>query len=419
MKSLILSYSDTIGGAARAAFRLLKSLRHESHDTSMLVTKKISDSPHVKVASGRFSKPLTLLKPTCGQFIQRLQKTNNPILHSGNWLRSHLLKSIADMDVDVLNMHWVNHEMLSIAQISSLGKPMVMTLHDMWAFCGSEHYTVDSKECRFRQGYTKETRPIEEKGLDLNRFVWQRKKKHWKKPFHIITPSSWLSNCARESALFKDWPIHTVPNPLDTSSFKPLDKKMCRELLDLPLDKKLIGFGALGGTADKIKGFDLLAKSLRVLSVDGQLPGAECVIFGQAEPITPPNLGFPLNFMGHLHDDVALVLLYNALDVMIVPSRQENLPQTGTEAHACGTPVVAFDTTGFRDVVEHKETGYLAETFNTDDLAQGIAWCLEDSDRQIQLGIKARERALTLWSPEVVIPQYVKIYQQAIDDFEK
>jgi glycosyltransferase involved in cell wall biosynthesis len=100
----------------------------------------------------------------------------------------------------------------------------------------------------------------------------------------------------------------------------------------------------------------------------------------------------------------------------VVPSRQENLPQSGTEAQACGCPVVAFNTTGLRDVVEHGQTGYLAEAYSSDDLAKGIKWVLADRERYSRLSAQARQRAVRLWSHEVVAPQYLEVYGRAIDD---
>ena len=119
--------------------------------------------------------------------------------------------------------------------------------------------------------------------------------------------------------------------------------------------------------------------------------------------------------MGHLHDDVTLALLYSAADVVVVPSRQENLPQSGTEAHACGCPVVAFDCTGLSDVVVDGETGYLARPYDIEDLANGIRWVLEDSVRHARLCVASRNRALRLWSPGVVVPQYIAVYEAAIE----
>ena len=184
-------------------------------------------------------------------------------------------------------------------------------------------------------------------------------------------------------------------------------------MLGLPQEPRLVLFGAIGGGRDPRKGWDLLQPALT--QVAGGVSNVHGIIFGQSEPQLPPQLGLPLHWMGHLHDDTTLALLYSAADVTVVPSRQDNLPQSGTEAQTCGCPVVAFNVTGLPDVVEHGTTGYLAEVYSSEDLAKGIAWVLEDAERHAQLGAQARERAVLLWSPDVVVPQYLEVYQAAID----
>ena len=96
---------------------------------------------------------------------------------------------------------------------------------------------------------------------------------------------------------------------------------------------------------------------------------------------------------------------------MVAPSRQEAFGQTGSEAQACGCPVVAFNCTGLRDIVEHCVTGYLAMPYDSVDLANGIRWVMENKERHASLSCAARERALRLWAPEVVIPRYKAIYE--------
>ena len=144
------------------------------------------------------------------------------------------------------------------------------------------------------------------------------------------------------------------------------------------------------------------------------LPEAHTVILGQEMPKNPPFLGMPMHWMGHLHDDATLALLYSAADVMVVPSRQEAFCQSGFEAHACGCPVVAFNATGLRDVVEHGQTGYLAEPYSSDGLAKGIEWVLADVQRHAHLSANARVRVVSLWSYELVVPQYLEVYRRAI-----
>jgi glycosyltransferase involved in cell wall biosynthesis len=128
-------------------------------------------------------------------------------------------------------------------------------------------------------------------------------------------------------------------------------------------------------------------------------------------------VGFPLSWVGYIEDDSLLASLYSAADVMVVPSRQEALGQTASEAQACGTPVVAFAATGLKDVVVHRKTGYLAEAFSTDDLARGLSWILEDEQRRAAIGQAARFRAVECWHPSVTVAQYREVYQQAVEQF--
>jgi glycosyltransferase involved in cell wall biosynthesis len=414
VKPLIVSHSDVSGGAARAAYRLTRALREQNIDATMCVASKLSDDSYIVGPETKIGRVVANILPRINRGFVRLQKTTNPMLHSVNVMPGFAYSQIEKSNADVVNLHWINKEMLSIREIGRLQKPVVFTLHDMWAFCGAEHYCPDTESSRFRQGYCPENRSRDHSGLDIDRWTWSRKRHYWQTPRHVISPSCWLADCARESALMHGWPVHVVPNVLDVERFQPLDKAFCRQAFGLPANVPLIAFGAIG--YDLRKGFDLLMGALKVLANDKCLAGAECVVFGQGETNKPLNLGFPLRFIERLHDDWSLALLYGAADVVVVPSRQENLPQAATEAHACGTPVVAFNTTGLPDVVEHKTTGYLAEPFSVEDLANGIHWVLDDYSRYKWMSVAARERAVRLWSPEVVVPQYMDIYQRAMND---
>ena len=229
----------------------------------------------------------------------------------------------------------------------------------------------------------------------------------------IVTPNTRLADCVRESALMREWPVTVVPNPVDTDRWKPLDQALARSLLGLPADVPLLLFGAMGGGRDPRKGFDLLVDALAHLR--GDLRDLYLVVFGQLAPRQPPDLGFPIHYTGHLHDDLSLRALYSAADLLVIPSRQDNLPNTGVEAHACGTPVVAFNVGGLPDIVEHESTGYLAHAFDAEDLAAGIVWVLKNRGSR-NLGHKARARALERHSYEVVADQYRSVYRQEIND---
>ncbi len=353
----------------------------------------------------KLRKGLAKLRPTLGSSVFKpVFKTGNPIIHSPAILPSGRVGALNNSDAEVLHLHWVQGEMLSIAEIGRLRKPAVWTLHDMWAFCGAEHYT---EEFRWREGYRKGNRPGYESGIDLNRWTWERKRKHWQQPMHIVTPSHWLAKCVRESALMRDWPVSVIPNPIDTERWQPLEQALARELLGLPKDVPLLLFGAIGGGQDPRKGFDLLQAALH--HQRGEIPELQLVVFGQLRPKDPPDLGFPIHYTGYLHDDLSLRALYSAADAFVLPSRQDNLPNTGVESLACGTPVVAFDTCGLPDIVTHKETGYLARAFDAVDLARGIQWVLEHPSKE-RLRDHARAVAVAEFSYPTVAAQYRATY---------
>lgn len=417
LRPLLLSCSDAAGGAARAAFRLHRSLIGAGVPSHMLVGVKASDWDAVEGPRSLMGRSVAALRAVVGVAGVRLQKTNNQVLHSLNFLPSYYHRRRSVLTKDVVHLHWVGNEFLSVGDIGRIMQPVVWTMHDMWPFCGAEHYAPDDGSARWRVGYRHTNRQMGDRGIDLDRWTWARKRAAWKRPIRLVAPSRWLAECAQQSALMHDWPVSVVPNVLDTAHFRPWPKALSRQMLNLPVDRKLILFGAMGGGHDPRKGWDLLQDALRQIAPAMQ--DAAGVIFGQSEPLRVPELGMPLHWLGPLHDDVTLSLAYSAADVMVVPSRQENLPQTGTEAQSCGCPVVAFDCTGLPDVVDHGSTGYLATAYDPADLAQGIRWVLEDPERYLALSTAARNRAVRLWDSSIVVPQYLDVYRQAIADWNR
>ena len=412
MKVLQLNYSDINGGAARAAYRIHHALPNSGINSQMLVNVASSGDWTVQRPTGKLAKASHRVRPHLVTPLILLLHTDNHVLHSPAVLPSRWPERLNASDADVVHLQWVQHEMLSIADIARIRKPIVWTLHDMWAFCGAEHYTTDH---RWRDGYRRDNRPAYESGFDLNRQTWQRKCKHWRRPLQIVCPSQWLAVCVRSSALMHDWPVAVVPYPVDTDRWQPIDQRLARQLLGLPQDCPLLLFGAIGGGKDPRKGMDLLLAALAHLRTEPSLQTLQLVVFGQLAPQSPPQLGFPVHYIGHLHDDLSLRALYSAADVMVIPSRQDNLPNTGLEAHACGTPVVAFDTGGLPDIVANHITGALAEPFEPASLAAAIRWVVEDPHRRQQLGAASRSRAVQLWSPVRVAGLYAEVYQQALD----
>ena len=434
MNILHVNASDIGGGAARAAYRIHRSLVDHggTHglQSQMRVINQLSDDPTVIGGQPAGQSPIwRRLQPRLTQQARRGFRTGNPTLHSLAWPASGLSAELHDRHLlgqaDLVHLHWLGDSTLSIEEIGRLPMPLVWTLHDQWAFCGAEHYTSPplpgesaSSDERFAGGYTPVSRPAHEAGLDLNRRTWQRKRRAWRRPIHIVCPSHWLADCARRSALMGEWPITVIPCPIDLNVWAPCDQAQARALLGLPAARPLVLFGAMGGSADPRKGADLLLEALQRLrsQVAGTpLEQLELVVFGQSRPAQPTDLGFPIHYSGHLHDDLSLRLLYAAADVMVVPSCQEAFGQTASEAHACGTPVVAFATGGLVDIVDDRITGALAEPFDPGSMAAAIRWVLEDPQRRRQLGGAARQRAERLWDPARVAGLYAEAYGEALE----
>lgn len=406
MKVSHVNYSDINGGAARAAYRIHRALLQYGIDSRMQVIRALAGDSTVQPAPPAWMGKKDGLRTRFGESVVKLLHTENRILHSAEVLPSAWPRRLNGSDADVIHLHWLGYELMSIADIARLRKPVLWTLHDMWAFCGAEHFT---KDFRWRDGYLPGNRPPYESGFDLNRWTWQRKLKHWKKPIHIVAPSRWLAECAAQSVVMRDWPITQIPLALDTNVWQPVDKAAARKILGLPAGCPLLIFGAIGGTRDPRKGFDLLKSALDHLR--NEIPDLELIVLGQAQPTKSVDLGFPIHYAGHLHDDITMSLYYSAADAAVVPSRQESFSNVCAEAQACGTPVVVFDATALSNIVQHEETGYLARAFDTQDLAEGIRWVVSDSSRREKLSRQARDTAVAKFSYPVVAEQYTKLYE--------
>ena len=431
---LQLNASSSDGGAARAAIRAHRAfqshgLHHQWSSEFRAISGEVS-TPEVTVGSPQGQSRLWRhLRPRLRQWRKRAWVTTNPALHSLAWpdtgLGQELIQAHRLGLFHILNLHWLGDSALSVEEIGRLRFPVVWTLHDQWAFSGAEHYAPLDQSVpqvmnggRYAGGYTTSNCPSSEVGCDLNRWTWTRKCRSWINPMTLICPSAWMASCVRQSALMADWPCHVIPNPLDPQQWFPLNPDLARTALGLPLNIPLVLFGAMGGTQDPRKGADLLAQALHRFAAQCAHREAvpHLVIFGRASADTTHDFGLPVHHLGHLHDDISLRLAYSAADVMVVPSRLDNLPNTATEAMACGTPVVAFRAGGMEDIIRDGVNGRLAEAFDPQALAYCIADVL-DPQHQQSMGSHARKQALSLWHPERIAAAYAAVYDEALSGF--
>jgi glycosyltransferase involved in cell wall biosynthesis len=409
VKVLIVNTSDIEGGAARAAYRLHRSLLDAGIESKMLVQSKASDDFTVIGPVSKFEKGLGRIRPTLDAIPVKRYKDRTKTLFSPAWLPfSNIVDRINEIDPDVVHLHWIAGGLLAIEDLAKIKAPIVWSLHDNWAFTGGCHIMWECE--RYQESCGACPRLTSNKVNDLSRKIWLRKEKTFLKlpKMKVIGLSEWLANCAKQSSLFKNNEVVCLPNPINTETYSPFDKTQARELLNLPQDKKLIAFGAMSATSDINKGFNELAQALDHLPAEYEL-----VVFGSSEP--PISQGFKqkAHYLGHLHDDVSLRVLYSAADVMVVPSLQEAFGQTASESMACGTPVVAFGATGLLDIVDHQQTGYLAQPFDTQDLANGINWVLQHQSPD-KLASNARQKVLENFESSLVASKYIDLYREVL-----
>jgi glycosyltransferase involved in cell wall biosynthesis len=312
---------------------------------------------------------------------------------------------------DIVNLHWVCDGFVRVEAVAQFAVPVVWTLHDMWPFTGGCHYNGECRGFELRCGNCQQLGSRTQH--DLSRLVWGRKQRAWDGVnLTVVAPSRWLADEARCSSLLRTVRIEVVPYGIDLQLYRPMDRVRARASLELPREAPLILFGAAAAVHDRRKGFDLLQLALSKLR--GSLPeDARLIVFGGDASERNVDFGLPIHYLGTLTDEAMLARLYAAADVFVAPSRQDNLPNTVLEAMACGTPPVAFDVGGMRDLIDSRATGWLARPFDTEDLARGIGWVLAHP-RAAELGAAVRRKAERELGAELHAKRMLALYNSLL-----
>lgn len=409
MKVVIINTHDLDGGAARAAYRLHRGLLSFDIDSQMLVQIKTGGDFKVIGPSSLKSKLYAKVRPFLDKLTLRKYSNKTQALFSrGVTGDRSLISKINALEPDIVHLHWINEGFLSVNDISAIKAPIVWSLHDMWPFTGGCHY---DEWCGAYETGCGTCKVLSSQNVnDISRKMIRYKKLAYDNSnITVIGLSHWLAREASKSLVFKGKKIVNLPNPIDPKEFGLVNKTFARELFNLPLDKKLILFGAMRATGAQRKGFTQLAQALLKLDVNFDI-----VVFGAELPEEPDEFIQKCHYMGTLKDNASLKALYNAADVMVVPSLQENLSNAIMESLVCGTPVAAFDIGGNGDMIKHQQNGYLAKPFCSEDLAYGIDWLIKHFNSEASLQ-SISEKALNSYSTNNVIPQYIQLYQSIME----
>jgi glycosyltransferase involved in cell wall biosynthesis len=406
MKILQINFSDYAngGGGTIAMYRLYLGVKKYGFDCKMLTGRKTLDSIDSQKIN-RYTKLESYLK----KITFKLGLNDIHCLSSYAISRHHFY-----LEADIINFHVLHSgyfSYLAIPQLTQL-KPAIFTLHDMWSFTGHCAYTYDCE--RWKVGCGKCPYPDSPPKIYRDNTHLEWKLKDWvysKSNLTIVTPSHWLTKQAQASML-SSFPIHHIPNGIDTTIYKPLDPLLCKEILNLPANKKVLLFGA-ASLKDNRKGGDLLLKALQQLP---QSLKTETILltFGNGGELITSEVGMPTVSLGYISSDYLKSVAFSAADLFIFPTRADNLPLVLQESLACGTPMVSFKIGGVPDLVRHKVTGYLAEPEDAKDFCHGIVTLLADAELRQAMSENCRDIALKEYSLDLQAKRYIELYKQVL-----
>jgi glycosyltransferase involved in cell wall biosynthesis len=409
MRVVHINTNDIVGGAGRAAFRLHTAMRYNGIDSQMFVLNKYkrNDSFIEVVGRTKITRWSAILKILIERI--KLQKYNPYAIFSLAPAGFNITNRRSIRDADIIYLHWINRGLLSINGIENLlklNKPVYWVLHDMWPFTGGCHYSFNCKQymvlcgcCTLLQENSSAT--------DISTQLLSQKMRHWGKykNLHIITPSTWLANCAKESRLFNKLNITSIPNTIDLDEYTPHEKSLTRAQFGLRQDTKVVLFGAHAGADNPYKGWKYMQQALKNIKIKN----IEAVVLGsQLDQDIIDQIPMRVTCTGTLTNETSLSALYSTADVFVSPSLVDNLPNTIVESMACDTPVVGFDTGGIPDLIKHKENGYLARYKDAEDLARGIEWVISQPPEVLHV----RKSIIEMLHPEKIIKLHSGLWER-------
>jgi glycosyltransferase involved in cell wall biosynthesis len=430
MRILHFSTEDATGGAAKAAHRLHTALRQAGHDSRMVVRQKKSVDPYVMQTAPPRPRPWASRAERVRQHIPGLRRRELKASYMFNLdgeppIDPQSLLVAPPGEVDIVCLHWITG-LLDVKNIRRLYDhyrcPMIWIPPDQEAVTGGCHYSFGC------DGFTKECGRCPQLDSqdphDRSSVVWQRKRTYLADAqLCFAAPTNWVMARIKQSSLFGSHRVELIPYPIDTSTFRPFDQGVARDLLRLPFDKKIIFFGATY-LEDRRKGMPLLMDALRRLAAllggSGTMRREDVflLVAGLRGQSLLDELPFAGKYAGHFNDDLTLALAYQAADLFVCPSVEDAGPMMIPEAMMCGTPVAAFNAGGAPDLIETMKTGYLARLADPEDLALGMMKLLAaDNGRAIR--VAAHETATCAHRPESVVRRYSQFCESLLGATER
>lgn len=407
MKICHICYFAARGGAATAAMRLHRALLKQGED-SLFMAVVHENLPDV-IPLGTPRKQFLMRQ--FQRFVHhsyRLAESTNYSGHTFQLFPGGLLPEILARRPDIIHLHSIVGEMMSVPEIGRLCRQarVVWTFHDGWPYLGTEQYFIPGTPPRYREGYTSSNHT--DRGIDLDRFYWNRKLRYWKEmPLHIISPSNYLAGEIRESVLFCNHPVTVIPHGLSAEEFAPGDRDTACARLNLDPGADYIGLAAVD-FRNRVKGGDLAQLLLQ------KIPATDSrtvFLVAGAAPERALHLSERVRFLDTLSQR-EMKYFYQALTMFFNPTRLESFGLTNLEALFSGTPVLSTSRGAVPEVVEHLQTGYLADPENPDDFLHGMDYIRRN---RLRLSENARLSALKKFSAEQMAAHHIALYREMMN----
>ena len=411
MNVLHINTIDIKGGAAKVAYMLKTELEKRGRQSSMFVKLKYSDDPEVHVM--KWPNPLTrAIKSTTGKDVgSYLSNKIRPLLANDvDFFKSdRLLQTDEYKKADIVHCHNLHGNYFNLRTLEKIArdKPIVWTLHDMWAMTPYCAHTLDMQpangfyRCVNPPGY-----PVPSWHNEAH-LQNQKRKAYANAKFHIVTPCAWLKGIVEKSVL-RNHPLSLIYNGIDTSVFKPYEKSAVRRELGLPQDKKMILFLSAIGQNDA-KGWKHIQSAITHFGSDPHVLFLS--VGGRGAGIRYPNL----MHTNYIDDENLLAKYYSAADVFLFPSPAETFPLAVLESMACGLPVIAFDVGGIKEIIENSHSGYVVQRENTSDLLEKTKLILALNEQEnVLMSRNGSECVHNLFSKDTMSTKYISLYEKLI-----
>jgi glycosyltransferase involved in cell wall biosynthesis len=422
VKIVHISTADIEGGAARAAYRLHKGLQEIGEESLMLVRDKacIEDSVlEILPDSGSESsgdEELSNESVIQNYYIDANRTKLSDTVFSFPYPGYELCDLPEVQRSDIINFHWIARfqSPVTLQRVLALGKPVVWTLHDQWAFTGGCHFSAGCEKYRSDcQGCPQ----LGEDPFDLPAAVLCDKVECFQEGnLTIVSPSRWLAECAKASWLFRKYRVEVIPYSLDSTVFRPVPRAEAKASLGLVAESIVLLFGSMSST-EKRKGFELTAAALGRCLKDRRFK--QMVDSGHLEVMCfgfpgdgLKSVGMPVFSLGYIRDDEKMNLAYAAADAFILPSLEDNLPNTMLESMSCGTPVIGSRVGGIPDLVREGVTGRLVAPDDEQQLAEAILSVTTNPERFEVMGRNCRRLIEKEYSATVQAQRYLRLYEE-------